>query len=97
MESFLLLLGDIENDPEFFLGKKSIVLLAGFIDGYLFDRFDDDEVYEFLSNFRIWINSLYRLNTDHNWNSILLFVFHDEKSAFEAFYDLLEKFKRTMM
>lgn len=87
--------------PALYLGGKLIVKFKAFLDGYyccMSSTSKESEDYKddmlFWSEFQIWIENKYGLNTTHSWASIINILAPDEASALELFFKLADKFDR---
>jgi hypothetical protein len=90
MDKTYELLQDIRKCPEIYLGKKSIELLYAFLNGY---RHHSDVNYsDCLTGFQEYIESIYRLNTDHNWANLIEFFSSTEEEAFWSFYKYFDNY-----
>ncbi len=86
----------IKQKPAIFLGKSSLTRLRSFLDGYMGARVDlglpeTQQEIEF-NQFQEWIQSRFKINSSHSWDSIILFYSEDEKDGLNKFFQLFEEF-----
>ena len=88
-----LLLVKIREMPALYIGKKSVERLRAFVDGYstCFGEIYGKEP-TILTGFNQYVAQKYKINTDHDWSSIIQFFSNTEESAFDMFYQLLDEF-----
>lgn len=93
-DKLYVLLQDIRERPELYLGKKSVERLCHFINGYrehetyTVDTVKNDWMYDL----KRYIEGYYNLNTDHNWSSLMQFFSNTEEEAFDKFYEFFDEF-----
>jgi len=98
MELFQLL-EKIKERPGLYLGKKSIVNLRSFLDGYYFALMEnglckEDEI-SLWKDFQNYIQSRYKIKSSQDWSSIILFFSTDESEGLDNFFNLFENFYRS--
>jgi hypothetical protein len=86
----------IQKRPGMFLGQCSITRLRAYLDGYMGSRTDlglppTQQELEF-NQFQDWIQTRFKINSSHGWDSIILFYSEDEKDALNNFFELFEQF-----
>jgi hypothetical protein len=86
----------IKQRPGIFLGQSSIIRLRAYLDGYMGSRADlglppTKQELEF-NQFQDWIQTRFKINSSHGWDSIILFYSVDEKDALNNFFELFEQF-----
>jgi len=93
------LLDKIKQRPAMYLGKKSILSLKNFLDGYYFalmeNGMSNEEEIDLWRDFQKYIELKYQINSSQNWSSIILFFSEDESEALEQFFILFEEFSKT--
>jgi len=93
------LLDKILERPALYLGRESVVLAKAFIDGYEFAGHNatnangGDPLY---SGFQDWVAKRFRVETAHNWASIIAFMGLSESGAFALLKELWEEYKAEM-
>jgi hypothetical protein len=92
------LLEKISQQPGLYLGTASITALRHFLVGYKFARQEiglpqTETELDFYQEFQPWLQQRLHLQTANSWDSILLFQFVDEKTAFAHFFALLKEFR----
>lgn len=91
------MLQNIKQRPGMYLGKCSITRLNMLLAGYAMARAElglplTEQEKEF-GGFQDWIQERYKINSNHGWDSIILFYSADERDALNKFFDLFEKFR----
>jgi hypothetical protein len=86
------ILGEIEHRPELFIGKRSISLLAAFLQGIAFLSADKLPDWHLMQEFQTWVEKKYKLNTTHHWSSLILFFSLDERDALDQFFRMFKVF-----
>lgn len=89
------ILPSIKEKPGLFLEKKSLIRLSSFIDGFLYAFYlaNGSEKYEgFFPGFNKWVAETYGMNSSHGWCSIIMFFEENEATAFDKFFELIEKY-----
>ena len=76
--------------PEIYLGKRSVELLYAFLSGFLYQNNGADD--HSLDGFTEFVAQKYRMQTDHNWASLICFFSADERDAFDLFIKLYNEF-----
>lgn len=84
----------IKEQPEKFLGRKSLNDLYFYLLGYAQREFEATGNYpEFLSQFKAFIRKKYNMVTDAlTWVEIISFYSFSEAEAFDSFYKHLDEF-----
>ena len=90
MEPLKSVIKTIISFPEIYLGKPSLDRLYAFICGYL--HLNDEADDHCLDGFNEYVSAKYRINTDHNWASIISFFSSSEQEAFENFIVLFNEY-----
>ena len=90
MSNLYSVIQEIIVRPELYIGKPSLERLYAFIGGYLHQN--DAESENCLIGFNEFVAEKYRIDTDHNWSSIIQFFSNNENEAFEKFVQLFEEF-----
>ena len=90
------MLQSIKQRPGMYLGRCSITRLQSFLDGYMGARQDlglplTEQEREF-EGFQEWIQKRFSINSNHGWDSIILFYSADERDALNTFFELFEAF-----
>ena len=91
MIGFMQLLDNIKDRPSLFLGQKSVTLLRPFIDGYLTLHPNQEEIFQFLHDFSLWLLDQHSITLNIAWEQILREKY-DDKEGFEQFFLQFEKF-----
>lgn len=94
-EKFYALLEELKKRPGMYIGGKSVIHLAHFLDGIgyaLFDLAEQNSDTDFLLGFQEWIQIKYDIPSSQHWSRILLFFSANEEDAFDSFYKQLEEF-----
>jgi len=91
------LLEKISNKPGLYIGRPSVTALRHFLVGYKFARQEmgilpTELELDFYQEFQPWLQRHFRIQTTNSWDSILLFKYIDEPTAFANFFQLLETF-----
>lgn len=97
MEKIYEILEQMKKRPAMYLGKKSIILLEAFINGYL-DRekeIDNNYIPSF-SYFANYVKEYYDNQISNSWAKIILFYSADDEEAFDIFYNILDDFKEKI-
>lgn len=90
MQTLHQLIEAIIARPEIYIGKPSVDRLYAFISGFLIGSKEADD--HCLDGFNAYIAQKYRLNTSHNWSSILQFFSTSEQAAFDLFVRHFQEF-----
>lgn len=90
------MLQNIKQRPGMYLGRCSITRLRSFLDGYMGARQDlglplTEQEREF-DGFQEWTQKRFNINSNHGWDSIILFYSADERDALNTFFELFEAF-----
>lgn len=88
----------IKQRPGMYLGRCSITRLRSFLDGYMDARQDlclplTEQEQEF-GGFQEWVQKRFNINSNHSWDSIILFYSADEREALSTFFELFEAFRK---
>jgi len=89
---FLNLIDTISKRPALYIGKNSISVLRGFIDGWSFARKTNNWSGSILSEFEKWIQDLYKMDDRCTWDRIILCFSQDEEKALTGFFKLFKTF-----
>ena len=93
MDDVLKLLYKIKKVPGMYLGKKSLMYLYFYIQGYCMRKGEEtNEHHAILPGFNKFIHERYGINSTHSWADIITFFEGTDEEAFDEFYVLLEKF-----
>ncbi|MBR6336216.1 MAG: hypothetical protein IKR76_00640 [Ruminococcus sp.] len=93
------LLQSIKNRPGMFIGKRSVLRLKCFMDGYLcamqFEGIDikPDVYYSFIR----WLSEKYQIRSVVSYDTILTDALHDDELAFDAFFEEFEMFLQSVI
>jgi hypothetical protein len=85
MSSIKNLLAHIQGRPAMYLGKRSILCLKAFIDGWYLRSPETVEDSDTMSAFQKWIEKKYNIQSSQSWDRIILFYSQDEYDALEIF------------
>lgn len=94
MTNIIPLLYKIQNCPGMFIGKKSIIRLRSFIDGYIFAlkmaglEFVADDYYLFCD----WLSNKYDVKGAASYETYLPRITGNESDAFDLFYLNLQEY-----
>lgn len=93
MDIIIKKLSMIKDDPMIYIGKKSVILLRAYLDGYL-DRVIElnPEFKSIFFEFYDFIREEYKMAPNHNWDRILTAYTSTDEEAFDLFYKYLDKF-----
>jgi hypothetical protein len=86
MSSIKNLLAQIQSRPAMYLGKRSILCLKAFIDGWYLRSPETVEDRDTMSAFQEWIEKKYNIQSSQSWDRIILFYSQDEYDALEIFF-----------
>lgn len=93
MDNLYHLIIKILERPEIYIGKPSIQRLYAFINGYLHqNELANDHC---LDGFNEYIAAHYRIDSDHNWASIIEFYSNTDQNQIDLFKKHFENFTRT--
>lgn len=92
------LLATIRKRPALYLGRKSVLSLQAFLDGYYFARRElnlalTPQEQTFL-DFTGWLRQHFQVETGEPWSTILLRHTTNEQDAFTLFFTLLDEFRQ---
>ena len=90
MNSLINVIDIVTNFPELYIGKPSLERLYAFIGGYLFQNEEADD--HCLDGFNEYVARKYRIQSDHNWASIIQFFSSNEEEAFQKFIILFNEY-----
>jgi len=87
----------IKKQPGLYIGKKSLILLKAYIDGYIERQNELSNNYDlgFYPGFQEYIQTRFNIKSSHNWADIINFFSTTEEEAFDRFYVLLEGFLKN--
>ena len=91
------LLNNIRKRPGIYFGKKSLILLKTYVDGYMdsVKRYNPEKMAEY-QEFRVlfleYILNIYPTQKSLGWTGIIYSHFSDDEEAFDKFYDLYDNF-----
>ena len=80
------------SKPALYLGKKSLTAYRAFIDGWMFDKWDNINDASLLRDFQTRIQERYNIRTSHHWSDIILFHSLNDQEAFDHFCELWDEF-----
>jgi len=90
------LLEAIRKRPALYLGRKSVLSLQAFLDGYYFARRELNLVLtpqeQTLQDFMGWLRQRFQVETGEPWATILLANAPSEQDALTLFFTLLDEF-----
>lgn len=81
---------EVASFPEIYLGKPSLERLYAFLGGFLHQNEQADD--HCLDGFNDYVARKYRIQSDHNWSSIIQFYSLDERDAFKTFMKLFHEY-----
>ena len=86
----------ILNRPGLYVGQESVTKMKAFIDGYEFANRSEsipirDPLY---ADFQDWVARRFKINTAHDWASIVSFMGLSERGSFELLRELWEEHKK---
>jgi hypothetical protein len=94
--NFYQLLDKIKTRPALYLGKRSILSLQAFLDGYSFAcrqlAIPVTEQEQEFAEFQDWIEKQFNRPSTKSWARIILFYSEDESQAIDTFFELFEDF-----
>ncbi|NRF95969.1 hypothetical protein HQN89_34755 [Paenibacillus frigoriresistens] len=90
------LLNKIKEKPGFYIGRKSLLDLWHFLNGYQYRLFELEGEYYNLSGFQEYIENLYNFHGVHSWAQIIHFYCITDEAAFDKFYKHLDDFFKEM-
>lgn len=93
MDSFKALLEGIEKRPEMYFGRRSMLSLKAFLDGWEYGREGNISDPEYLNGFSEWIHEQYKMTHYHTWCELLLYYYLDDEKAFDHFFIDLRRWK----
>lgn len=83
----------IKENPNKYIGEKSIKKLNLFICGYVLSQSDENGEYpEELSGFQDFVQEKYNTMIAKGWAEIILFHSISDERAFDEFYSVLEEY-----
>ena len=93
MDKVYQLLAEIKKVPGAFLGRPSLERLSFLIEGYRYALMQENphDTNDCLDGFTEYVAKHYKMHTSHGWCSLIQFFNSDDQSAFETFYELLDK------
>ena len=92
-ECVKLLLEEIKEQPAIYIGKKSLDRLVAFLGGYSYCMYKQQNISTpILPGFQEYISEYFKIESAHNWSSIIVSNSRNDEEAFDMFYDLLEQF-----
>ncbi len=91
MNSVVSLLVEIRKRPGMYIGKRSVIRVHIFLQGWLLAKEMVPDV-ELLREFQGWISSKYGVSSSHSWAELINFYSEGPVEAFEEFYSLFDEF-----
>ncbi len=93
-DDILNLIKMVKLKPGLYVGRKSLVKLRSFLDGYVFAmRYNNIKYNSVQYNmFNDWIASKYNIRTSELWDTYLPRITNNEEKAFDLFFEELEEF-----
>jgi len=86
-------LNEIRQRPGMYLGKKSLILLAAYINGYVCRECELNNNFESrFSDFNEYVKRRFNIESGQDWLKIILFNSSTEEDAVDLFYKLLDEF-----
>jgi len=83
----------IKERPGLYIGKKSLILLHAYMNGYMDRQRELEGQGEgFNFEFQEYIQKRYNITSSHHWSSIITFFCTTDAEAFDRFYELLDEF-----
>lgn len=82
----------IRENPEKYIGRKSLKLLDLFICGYVLSEGSEKEYADYFSSFQDFIQEKYHISLAKSSAEIIRFHVSSDSIAFDEFYKLLEEF-----
>jgi len=84
----------IKKNPIIYIGKRSIILLRAYIDGYVDRIMEENPDYtSTFWGFHDYVVEYYKVFSNHNWDRIITAYTSDDDMAFDMFYTLLDKYQ----
>ena len=88
---------EIKREPIIHIGRKSVILLRAYIDGYI------DRVMEMNSKFHSayfgffgFVNKTYHMAPNFSWDRILNAYSSTDEAAFDMFFQLLDEYQESL-
>lgn len=83
----------IKEKPIIYIGKKSVILLRAYLDGYLNREMElNPEFKSVFFEFYDFIREDYKMAPNHSWERILTAYTNTDENAFDLFFKYLDKF-----
>lgn len=82
----------IRENPNKYIGKKSLKLLDLFICGYLMSERAENEYVDHFSKFQEFIQEKYNISSAKSYAELIRFQVATDSIAFDEFYKLLKEF-----
>jgi hypothetical protein len=81
--------------PALYVGCTSISMIAAFLAGYEFAKFDGEENVkdELYTGFKEWVPKRFGIKTSHGWANIIAFMGVGEMAAYELAKELWTEYK----
>lgn len=96
MDIVIKKLYSIKNQPIIHIGRKSVILLRAYIDGYIAREMEVDlEFRTIFYEFYDFIQKQYEMAPNHYWDRILFAFSSTDEDAFELFYKYLDEFLQS--
>jgi len=97
MSGLYAILQKIQAKPGMYIGKPALNDLFMFLVGYKTARRElgiapSQEEEEFQREFQPWLQKRFEVRTVNSWATIIRFYTHDEREAFNYFFQLLDEF-----
>lgn len=83
----------IKKQPVIHIGRKSVILLRAYIDGYIAREMElNSEFTTIFFEFYDFVRSYYKMAPNHHWDRILFAYSSTDEDAFDLFYSYLDEF-----
>lgn len=93
MDTVIRKLYKIKKQPIIHLGRKSVILLRAYIDGYIDREMEYNTCFHSLFfEFYDFIEEHYKMAPNHHWDRILYAYSSTDEDAFDLFYRYLDDF-----
>jgi hypothetical protein len=96
MDSIFELIDQIKNQPERYLGCRSLVYFKAFLDGWTWRSPVDPVDHEQFTGFQGWVEQKYHQPNTRSWDKIILFYSIDDHSALDTFFRLVDEYRKSL-